>query len=64
MDPTGTDAVESATPPTPPENSPASSNTEGSRLEKVLPEIRELAQKVGGFANLAEIARELGAAGK
>jgi hypothetical protein len=29
------------------------------KLEKILPQLRELAQKVGGFGKLADIAREL-----
>jgi hypothetical protein len=39
--------------------SPASPNTEGDRLEQLLPQIRDLAQKVGGYDKLAELAREL-----
>jgi hypothetical protein len=39
--------------------SPASPNTEGNRLEQLLPQIRDLAQKVGGYDKLAELAREL-----
>jgi len=39
--------------------SPASPNTEGNRLEQLLPQIHELAQKVGGYDKLAELAREL-----
>jgi hypothetical protein len=29
------------------------------QLEQILPQLRELAQKVGGFGKLAEIVREL-----
>jgi hypothetical protein len=39
--------------------SPANPNTEGNRLEQLLPQIRDLAQKVGGYDKLAELAREL-----
>jgi hypothetical protein len=53
-----------AGPPTTPDDSPVSNNTEGNRLEKILPEIKELAQKVGGFGNLADIAKQLDQTGK
>jgi hypothetical protein len=43
--------------------SPANPNTEGDRLEQLLPQIRELAQKVGGYDKLAELARELNRVG-
>jgi hypothetical protein len=39
-----------------PEQEPASGST---RLQEVLPEIKELAQKVGGMKRLAEIAETL-----
>jgi hypothetical protein len=42
----------------------ASPNTEGNRLEKILPELQELAQKVGGYDKLAELARELSRTGR
>lgn len=42
--------------------SPASTSfAEGTdQLEQILPQLQELAQKVGGFGKLAEIARQLG----
>jgi hypothetical protein len=43
--------------------SPANPNTEGNRLEQLLPQIHALAQKVGGYDKLAELARELSRAG-
>ena len=43
--------------------SPANPNTEGNRLEQLLPQIRDLAQKVGGYDKLAELARELNRGG-
>jgi hypothetical protein len=43
--------------------SPANPNTEGNRLEELLPQIRDLAQKVGGYDKLAELARELNRGG-
>jgi hypothetical protein len=68
MDPRGTDSVKSGapagTPAAVPEDSPVSNNTDGNRLEKILPEIKDLAQKVGGYGKLADIARELDAAGR
>jgi hypothetical protein len=42
---------------------PPSQRPGGGRLQEVLPEIKELAQKVGGFNNLAEIAKQLDRAG-
>lgn len=47
-------AASPAAPPT-----AASPNTEADRLEQVLPQIRDLAAKVGGYRKLAEIARQL-----
>jgi hypothetical protein len=43
--------------------SPANPNTEGNRLEQLLPQIHELAQKVGGYDKLADLARELSRGG-
>jgi hypothetical protein len=43
--------------------SPANPNTEGDRLEQLLPQIRDLAQKVGGYDKLADLARELNRGG-
>jgi len=45
-----------------PESS-ANPNTEGNRLEQLLPQIHELAQKVGGYDKLADLARELNRGG-
>lgn len=39
--------------------SPAKPDTEANRLEKVLPQIKELAEKVGGYQHLVEIVRQL-----
>jgi hypothetical protein len=44
--------------------SPASPNTEANALEKVLPQIHELAQKVGGMKKLADIIRQLDQGGE
>jgi hypothetical protein len=41
----------------------APGNDEHERLQKILPEINEVAQKVGGFKKLAEIAENLHQAG-
>jgi len=42
---------------------PPSQEPRTGRLQEVLPQIKELAQKVGGFNNLAEIAKQLDWAG-
>jgi hypothetical protein len=53
-----------ATDPHPPARAtPPSQRLDHGRLQEVLPEIKELAQKVGGFNNLAEIAKQLDRAG-
>ena len=41
------------------QNPALSPNTEADGLEKVLPEVRALAQKVGGYGKLADLARQL-----
>ncbi len=41
----------------------ANPNVEGNRLEQLLPQIRDLAQKVGGYDKLADLARELSRGG-
>jgi hypothetical protein len=40
-------------------DSPAAPNTEADRLEKILPQIKELARQVGGYRKLADLIREL-----
>lgn len=42
---------------TPP--SAARSNTEANRLENVLPQIKDLAEKVGGYQKLVDLIRQL-----
>lgn len=39
--------------------SPVRSNTEADRLEKVLPQIKDLAEKVGGYQKLMDLIRQL-----
>lgn len=52
------------TSPHPPAHAtPPSQGAPEGRLQEVLPEIKDLAQKVGGFNNLAEIAKQLDRAG-
>jgi hypothetical protein len=47
-------------PPSPPPEAPAiHSNLEADRLEQLLPQIHELARKVGGYHKLAELVRQL-----
>jgi hypothetical protein len=49
--------------PHPPARATPPSQGPRNRLQEVLPQIKDLAQKVGGFNNLAEIAKQLDRAG-
>jgi hypothetical protein len=42
-----------------PDPSAAGTNTEGACLEKVLPQIKDLARQVGGYRNLIALIRQL-----
>jgi hypothetical protein len=59
MESTGTSQAQPGTTAAPAQNPAASPNTEADSLEKVLPQIKELAQKVGGYGKLADLARQL-----
>jgi hypothetical protein len=52
-----TTQVQSGAMPAP--ESPAAPNTEANQLEKILPQIKDLARQVGGYRKLAELIHQL-----